>query len=64
MLKWLGFFGSFLMHLIDGGIQLLSMLGDCMAFFWSAIDLAPSFLFPILAVSFAVAIIMWVVNLL
>lgn len=63
MLEWLQFIGEFLLNIITGIVDLFAMFVSAIGTFSAAFAYAPSFLQPILFLTLAVAVIMWVVNI-
>lgn len=63
MFEWLKFIGEFFLGLITGVDDLFLMFGDAITTVSGAVLAAPSFLYPIMHLMLAVAIVMWVVNI-
>lgn len=64
MLDWLGFIGNFFLELILMVRHLVTMALDAFVLIDLSFHQAPVFLAPVITCVLAVAIIMWVVNLL
>lgn len=63
MFEWIKFIGQVIASMFSGVLDLINMFGDGVATITVAAGLAPSFLAPLLFLTLAVAIIMWVVNI-
>ncbi len=64
MLEWIRFIGEAIAGLFTGVADLLGLLVDAFAILRPGFLFAPSFLQPILYLTFAVAVLLWVVNIL
>lgn len=58
------FIVTFIAEMFVGIVRLLTMFADSIGLVTAAIGTSPTFLGPILALILAVAVVMWVVNLL
>lgn len=63
MLQWLEFIGEAILSIFTGIPQLFGILVDAWGIARISFLSAPGFLQPILYLTLAVAVIMWVVNL-
>lgn len=64
MLQLLQLIATFVSNFFQSIGTLVTMFFESLGLFYSALALAPSFLVPILSGMIAVAIVMWLVNLL
>ena len=64
MLEWLRFIGQFIQTTIESVVMLIPMLARGVGLISSSFLFAPVFLKTIMALMFAVIIVMWVVNIL
>lgn len=64
MLDWIRFIGEFFLNSIMMIPKLISMFSDALGIFQVSFFYAPNFLQPILFLTLAVVIIMWIVNIL
>lgn len=64
MLEWLRFIGEFIGGMLESLLHLIPMFARAVALIQTSMAMAPPFLGSIMALMLAVAIIMWVVNIL